>query len=124
MRTQAAYFVHESMFTHRLGALHDSVVKLAPRQIKPDLHAGNHVTVAGQARRIRSSGYFDDFKRADGPPRIMRIHTSRGLGILGLELLEQRGGAFLALPLFQTLAHLGIGAGEGDVVNRCTCVQS
>ena len=77
-----------------------------------------------QARRIRPARHFDDLKRADGASRIVRIHAGRGFGILCLELVEQRTGAFDLFTFLEAFAHLWVSARKGNVVDGGTGVQT
>ncbi len=121
---QPFHFLDESSGEHPLGADVDAPVEFPARQVEADLHGGNHVPVVRQARRIRTSGHLDDLERADGAAGVVRIHARRGLGILGLQLVEQRSRPFGLFTLLKFPAHVGIGAGEGDVVDRGTRVQT
>ena len=78
--TDTLHFLDETVLQHLLGTDVDAAVKFLTRQIKADLHGGNHIPVM-QARRIRPARHFDDLKRADGASRIVRIDAGRGFRI-------------------------------------------
>ena len=120
----ALHFLDESAFEHLLGANVDTTVQFLTGQIETDLHGGNNVPIVRKACRIGASRHFDDFQRADGSSRIVRVHARRRFGILDLQLVEQRARAFGFLPFLKRLAYLRVGAGEGDVVDGRPCVQA
>ena len=124
LRTNAFDFLDETVLQHLLGADVDSAVQFLTRQIKADLHGGNHIPVMRQARRIRTPRHLDDLQRADGTSRIVRIHAGGRFRILRFELVEQGAGAFDLLAFLKALAHLGVGAGEGNVVDGGAGVQT
>ena len=124
MRAQPFDFFDEPIVIHLLGAQIDAMVQIRAVQVESDLHGRNHVPVARQTGRIRFAGKLDDLQRTDGAAWIAWVHARGGLGVFGPQLVEQSTGTLGFLAFLKTCAHVGIGAGEGDVIDGRSGVQA
>lgn len=94
-------------------------------QVESDLHGRNHVPVARQTGRIRFAGKLDDLQRTPGWCGVDYVgQRAAASGSLARNSSNKAPSPSVFLAFLKTCAYVGIGAGEGDVIDGRSGVQA